>query len=219
MVHRDRRSRCPARARSSSFMMESLEERALFSTTYATMVLEAPHSPAPFVQADQNTTPATPVPGATLTSVLDLRFRVVSAGVYLMAAVSGLNTQDPSPTGTVDFYSDAGYIGTVALGPSNNMTAYRNLIVLQPGDHTIFAVYSGDANYLQSQDSVQRTLTFATSTLPKSASQASAFATNTAKIKERVRPMRTLSKLPFGTTGNVALPNPRLSPVSFSIRR
>jgi hypothetical protein len=200
-------------------MMETLEERALFSTTYATMVLEAPHSPAPFVQVDQNRTPSPVVPGATLASVLDLQLRIVSGGLYLTAAVSGLNTQDPAPTGTVDFYSDAGYIGTVALGTLSQADAYRNLIVLQPGDHTIFAQYFGDANYFQSQNSIERTLTFPTSTLPKSASQASAFVTNTAKVKERVRPMRALSKLPYGTTGNVALPSPRFSPVSFSIRR
>ena len=37
----------------------------------------------------------------------------------------------------------------------------------------------------------------------------------TVKIKERVRPMRMLSNVTYGTTGNVAIPSSRFSPVSF----
>jgi hypothetical protein len=214
MAHRDRRHRCQIRSRQSAFAVETLEERSLFSITYATLVLESPNSASiPAVQAD----PIFQAPSGTglATAVLDLQVRTVAGGIFVSASVSGSDTSDPDPTGTVDFYSDAGYIGSATLGTPNSADSYRDMLhVIGPGEHTFLAVYSGDSNYHFSQNSVVVVLATTTPSLPKG-SASSAFATTTGKIKERVRPMRRLSNLHFGTTG--ALPTPRFAPVSFSL--
>jgi Bacterial Ig-like domain (group 3) len=217
MAHRDRRHRCPIRSQQSRLHMEALEERSLFSITYATMVLEAPHSASvPPVQVDP-IFQAPNVAGATLNSELEIQVRVVSAGIYLSASVSSPSTGDPDPTGTIDFYSDAGYIGSATLGTLGDANSYRDMThIIASGQHTFFAVYSGDSNYHFSQNSVQVVLFSPTTTLPKGTSS-SAFVTNTSKLKERVRPMRRLSNLQFGTTGTY--PTQRFANVTFSLPR
>jgi hypothetical protein len=217
MVSRNRR-RVPVKP--SAFAVDMLEQRTLFSTAYGVMVMDAPRSPALRVQVDQSATPAAAHPGSPLPSALDVQVRVVGAGVYLNVEVSGLNSGDPLPTGTVDFSSELGFLGTVNLGSLNQGTAFRNFVVLPAGKHTFFATYSGDTNFQISQNSTEATLTAPTSTLPKSAATAAAFVTNTSKVKERVRPMRALSLLNYAaaTSGNsTALPDPRFSTINFSL--
>ncbi len=190
---RQRKRRVEAQVR-----LEALETRTLFSTTYAVMVMDAPQGGAKPVQEDADI-PSQPVnPDSTLDSAIDLQVRVVSDGVYVTAAVTGVDSGSPDPTGTVDFYDEAGFLGTVALG-----AVYRNMIVVPAGEHTIFATYSGDENFLPTQGSISTLLTNPTTTLQPSTSVQQEFAKNS--LGERVRPTRFLSETNFFVANGMAV--------------
>lgn len=199
-------------------VLETLEQRVLCATSVGSVILESPLAPVSPVQVDQSATPAPSHPEATLATTTELRLRVTATGIYLSAYVSGANVNDIAPTGTVDISDEAGPLGTVVLGSAGSLAPLRSIAVIPPGEHTFFALYSGDTNYLISQNSITTVLTLPTATRPRSARDASAFTTNTATIKERVRPTRALSMVPFGTNTNIAVPTPHFANVTFNVR-
>ncbi len=202
MMNHKRSSR---RGRSTP-LMECLEPRTLFSVAYAVLVMQAPASPARPVQTDQSVPSSTPHSGDTgLASDLDLQVRFVGGGIYVTAAVSSDEVISLKPTGTVDFYSDGGFLGTVQLGG-----AERSEIVIPAGTHTLFAIYAGDENFLSSQTSVSKIIP-ATST--RSSVSPSKVTTNQAG--ERNRPTRFLSETDFFTAGGAAVAAIPPAPGSF----
>lgn len=168
----------------------------MLTTTYAVMVMDAPQAPAQPVQVDVDI-PSQPVnPDATLDSAVDIQVRTVAGGIYLTAAVTGTGS-DAAPTGTVDFYDESGFLGTVAVSG-----AYRNALEIPAGPHTFFATYSGDENFLPSQTSVDATLVNPTN-VATSATASGTFAEN--NLGERVRPTRLLSLTNYFTTHGMAV--------------
>ena len=183
-------------------LIEGLEARLLmsaapFATSYAVMVMDAPQLPNNPVQVDVDIPSQTPVQSAPDNSAVDIQVRTVAGGIYLTAAVSSLVDGAPAPTGTVDFYDEAGFLGTVALSGT-----FRNMIVVPAGEHTFFATYSGDVNFLPSQTSGDAFLINPTTTAT-SATAKGTFATDT--IGERVRPTRFLSETNFFTAHGMAV--------------
>lgn len=227
MIDRHKRT---ARRKPAATFLESLEERTLFSTAYAVMVMDAPFLPNQPVQVDQSVTPSPASGSATLESGLDLRVRIVAGGIYLTVAASALNGGALTPTGTIDFQDQNQFLGTVALGGS-----MRNFIPLAPGEHIFLVSYNGDTNFLPSQDSEDINIPAPAPLAPASSALAHQFATNT--VGERVRPMRLLSLQNFfdaagmsvgaipsigggsvpAAAGSTPLPNPRFSRVTFSL--
>ncbi len=85
----------------------------------------------------------TPATSTTLTTNANMLIYGVG-GVTLTANVAHLFSGSPKPTGTVQFFNGSTSLGTVSLG--SNGAATLVVSTLQAGDHTITAVYSGDAN-------------------------------------------------------------------------
>jgi hypothetical protein len=196
MIQRNRRTR-------SKPLMESLEPRTLLSVAYAVFVMQAPASPAQPVQTDQSVPAAPGNSGNTgLASDVDIQIRFVGGGIYVTAAVSSDEVISLKPTGTVDFYSDSGFMGTVELGGS-----MRSAIVLPAGTHTLLATYAGDDNFNASQSSVTKVIP-ATST--RSSVSPAKYTTNQAG--ERNRPTRFLSRTDFFTAEGAAVATPGAIP-------
>ena len=70
--------------------------------------------------------------------------------VFMSATVAPVSPGTGTPTGTVDFYDGATYLGSSTL--SSGMATFATS-ALAVGDHTITAYYSGDSNFAASDDS------------------------------------------------------------------
>jgi hypothetical protein len=74
--------------------------------------------------------------------------------VIFTATITGSTTFPGGPTGTVQFLDGLNLIGTVPLVGLTGATGQAQLQItsLSPGNHTIVAIYSGDANFNGSQN-------------------------------------------------------------------
>jgi hypothetical protein len=193
MIARRRRSR-PVQ------LLETLETRTLFSTSYAVLSLQAPTLPALPVQTDIAATPSPAHTGSAFDSALDAQVRVVPGGIVISVAASSTELRPEAPTGTVDIYEGLKYLTTVQLGGTQ-----RSAVVLPAGTHTILVTYKGDENFRPSQTAVLARLTEPTQT-PVTESEAAAYAKN--RSGQRIRPMRFLSRVNYFDAQNMSAGNP-----------
>lgn len=95
---------------------------------------------------------ALPLPGVALASSTSLTTSANPAmSTQTLKLLAQVSSSSGTPTGSVTFYDGANKLGTAALSSSSQAALS---VALNPGNHSISAVYSGDSNFAASTSKV-----------------------------------------------------------------
>jgi hypothetical protein len=89
----------------------------------------------------------------TTTLTVSRNFTVVGQVITVTAQVAPVSSSAVQPTGLVTFLLDGNQFRTVALDPTTRLASF-NTTSIPFGEHTLTAIYSGDANFQGSQASL-----------------------------------------------------------------